>query len=87
MPLTPQESRERLYQLELLVDASSLPLVIEMLAVICDEKADHLRSNWQDADAAKAWASAARYLDKVTAAKVFYRIPGQPETVADRGTW
>jgi hypothetical protein len=34
--------------LEDLVDSTSVPDVLEALANVCHEKADHLRSDWQD---------------------------------------
>jgi len=42
-------------RLEAMLDQSSLKEVLDMLAEICHEKADHLRSNWQDEAAAKDW--------------------------------
>jgi hypothetical protein len=53
--------------LEELVDASSLSAVIEALALMCREKADHLRSNWQDKNAARTWERDARKLDMLAA--------------------
>ncbi len=44
--------------LEALVDGSTLTEVLSALANICEEKCDHLRSNWQDANAAMAWQHA-----------------------------
>ena len=41
------------------VDATSLSDTIEMLINICHAKAEHLESNWQDRDAARAWEKAA----------------------------
>ena len=41
--------------LEELVDQHGLDRVVEMLADICADKADHLRSNWQDDATARAW--------------------------------
>jgi len=42
-------------QLEAMIDQSSLKEVLDMLAEICHEKADHLRSAWQDEVAAREW--------------------------------
>jgi hypothetical protein len=42
-------------QLEAMIDQRSLKEVLDMLAEICHEKADHLRSNWQDEAAARDW--------------------------------
>jgi hypothetical protein len=41
--------------LESLVDSHGLCAVLECLADICKEKAEHLRTNWQDAGQARLW--------------------------------
>ena len=41
--------------LEVLVDANGLEAVLTALEEICEAKADHLASNWQDYKAAKQW--------------------------------
>jgi hypothetical protein len=41
--------------LEAMVDKHGLAYVTELLSEICDAKADHLASNWQDEVAAKEW--------------------------------
>ena len=46
---------EDLATLEGLVDTYSLPRVLEALAEVCNDKASHLRSAWQDENAAKRW--------------------------------
>lgn len=50
--------------LEALVDAHGLTRVVSTLSVICGEKADHLRSNWQDDRSAKLWEADGRVLDR-----------------------
>jgi hypothetical protein len=52
-------------QLESLVDQTSLLSVLETLTDICHGKAEHLRSNWQDNTAAKAWEKDAHTLDNI----------------------
>jgi hypothetical protein len=52
-------------QLEPLIDRSSLAAVLEALCQVCWEKADHLRSNWQDHAAAKSWDKAANSIDRI----------------------
>lgn len=44
--------------LETLIDAYSLSEVLHALECICFDKAEHLRSNWQDADTARVWERA-----------------------------
>jgi hypothetical protein len=46
------------------VDGASLHDVLEALVLVCHAKAEHLESNWGDADAARAWTRAAGYIEK-----------------------
>ena len=48
--------------LEAFIDRSSLFAVLEMIQVICEEKAQHVELNWQDQGLAiaKMWARAAK---------------------------
>lgn len=50
-------------EIEAIVDRLNLQTVIEALSAVCDAKADHLRSNWQDGRAAKKWEQVASALD------------------------
>jgi hypothetical protein len=52
-------------QLETLVDDSDLSSVITALGLVCGEKAEHLRCNWQDNIAARVWERAERKLVKL----------------------
>jgi hypothetical protein len=45
--------------LEQMIDSSNLFAILELIEVICEEKAEHLRSNWQDEALTKAWSRAA----------------------------
>ena len=47
--MTPEE------QLERFIDSHSLKYVIEQIAYICQEKADHVRTSWQDQNLASTW--------------------------------
>jgi hypothetical protein len=47
-------------QIERIVDANNLLHVVTALELMCTEKAEHLRCNWQDENAAKTWERAAR---------------------------
>ena len=51
--------------LEKLIDAHGLMEVIEALAVIAGEKAEHVRVNWQDSSLAESWHRDAAHLEKV----------------------
>ena len=51
--------------IERLVDASSADAVLCAFADVCTEKAEHLRTNWQDEDTALVWDKLARAVSKV----------------------
>lgn len=53
-------------QLEQLVDAYGIADVLGILMEICAGKAEHLRVNWQDDNAAKCWDKCSRIIDKAT---------------------
>ncbi len=44
-------------ELETLIDRCGLSSVLMALSEICGEKADHIRSNWQDEHLARDWAT------------------------------
>jgi len=50
--------------LEGLLDRERLDGVVKMLREICNEKAEHLRVNWQDEALAGDWDRAARALNR-----------------------
>ena len=56
------EDRETL---ERLIDTHGLMELTEALAVIAEEKADHVRVNWQDKSLAKSWHRDAAHLEKL----------------------
>ena len=47
-------------ELERLIDASTLLDVLTGLELVCAEKAEHIRRNWQDGHTAKLWGIASR---------------------------
>lgn len=49
-------------ELERLVDATSLLDVLTGLELVCGEKAEHIRQNWQDKATARPWDKASRAL-------------------------
>lgn len=51
-------------ELEALIDRHGLTHVVNTLAVICLDKAEHIRSNWQDECTADAWEADGVTLDK-----------------------
>lgn len=50
--------------LEDMIDSNDLQTVLATLVEICRGKAEHLRDNWQDNTASKAWDHAARKIDQ-----------------------
>lgn len=49
-------------QLEALIDRHGMANVIHNMAFVADEKAQHLRVNWQDNVSARSWESVSRKL-------------------------
>jgi hypothetical protein len=56
-------TKAQVEQLESLVDASTLAVVVNTLAIIAREKAAHIRENWQDQTTAQTWDQAAGLLE------------------------
>jgi hypothetical protein len=46
--------------IEATVDKHGLIHVVTALELMCQEKAEHLRANWQDEQSAKVWDKAAK---------------------------
>lgn len=44
--------------LESLIDSTNLQSVLMGLSEICGEKAEHIRTNWQDTQTARVWDTA-----------------------------
>lgn len=57
--------------LEQCIDQTGLSQVVEHLSEICDAKAEHLRSNWQDQDTARSWERAGKSLSHI--ASILYK--------------
>jgi len=57
--------REALAKIEEIVDVLGLSVTLANLGGVCFEKAEHLRCNWQDENAARTWEHAGRAIDKV----------------------
>lgn len=45
--------------LEGMIDRGGLGAVLEAIAAVCDEKAEHIRHGWQDQELARSWSKAA----------------------------
>jgi hypothetical protein len=63
MNKTPITLGEKL-SLESLIDSTSLREVLDAIADICAEKADHIRCNWQDEATARPWADCGQRLQR-----------------------
>lgn len=61
-------------ELESFVDEFGTLAVLRALEQISYAKAEHLRTSWQDAGAAQAWARAAKVLDKAAAHNSIVRV-------------
>lgn len=66
--MTETETREQMVQIELIVDKIGMAGVTGLLAEICSEKAEHLRSSWQDEAAARDWERAGKVVLRCVAA-------------------
>lgn len=69
--------QELIDAIEPLMDKSSIADVLLAMARVCNEKAEHLRVNWQDEGAAKAWDRGARAIDRFSTHACITTIPGQ----------
>lgn len=56
--------QERKDTLEALIDATSLRAVVAAIAEIARDKAEHIRTNWQDNITAQAWDMSANRLEQ-----------------------
>lgn len=50
--------------LEPIVDKHGLLSVVTALQLMCEEKAMHIRTNWQDDGLAKEWDKASRHFER-----------------------
>ena len=50
--------------LETIIDDAGLAQVVDSLMIVCQEKADHIRSSYQDEALAKVWDHAAQRIGR-----------------------
>lgn len=62
-----KDSRDRIEQL---LDTHGIRPFLEMLSVVCSEKAEHVAANWQDPRTAKLWQRWAERFDRDAACKL-----------------
>lgn len=48
--------------LEAMIDKHGLSMVLKAISEICDEKAEHVHSAWQDEKLGKAWERASKHV-------------------------
>lgn len=60
-------TQEQLSELEALIDATSLSAVLQGLANIAGEKADHVATSYDDAMTSRVWEVANSQLEKMSA--------------------
>lgn len=65
MSTEPMSIEKTKHLLEALVDRMSLSVVLEALAEVCHEKAEHLRSEWQDSLTASWWDDKGNRIERV----------------------
>jgi len=58
-----EENKEKV---EAIIDIVGMFSFMCMVGDICDEKADHIRSNWQDENLAKVWDKEAKVIHSAT---------------------
>ncbi len=63
--------------LEAFLDAVGLSMILSDLADIASEKADHVRTNWQDEPLAKTWDRASTLLDRAAIVPFVQDLSGQ----------
>jgi hypothetical protein len=54
-------------EIEQMVDKVGLSKFLFLLAEVCNDKAEHLRTNWQDRNLAKEWDADAKQIEKLAA--------------------
>lgn len=54
------------YEIEKMIDKSSLNYILEVISAICFDKAEHVRSNWQDEPLAIDWEHDGNEIQKLT---------------------
>lgn len=66
--------QDKLETLERMIDARSVAAVLAIVADVCQEKAQHIRENWQDEELAQAWERAARRVEVCAQSPAVLRV-------------
>jgi hypothetical protein len=74
-----EEDSESMLQLETMVDQAGMANVLYALAHICQAKAEHIETNWQDLATAYLWRVGGNKLDRFAARSnvAFHNRPRQ----------
>ena len=59
-------SNETKDTIEQIIDKVGISGICLLISEICNEKAQHVRENWQDENLARDWNHDARVIDKIT---------------------
>ena len=51
--------------IETLIDENRLSVVLDAIAEVCREKADHIRTNWQNVPTAREWDRTAKRIESL----------------------
>ncbi len=51
--------------IEIMIENLSLSGMLSILSQVCYEKAEHLRTNWQDLETARTWEKVGRAVGKI----------------------
>jgi hypothetical protein len=60
--------KEVKHLMEEVMDKEGLAQLVQLVAEICYEKAEHVLTNWQDKNLAKLWEKDAKLLERVVGA-------------------
>lgn len=67
-----EQSNNMAPEVERIIDRVGMEDFMRLLVQICGGKAEHLRANWQDETAGRAWDALAAKLNKIDPTKVGY---------------
>ena len=72
--MTDAEMQRAIEQIEALIDSRGLSFVVDYVAEICLNKADHVLDNWLDRQAYEAWLEASNQLARIAQRKAITAV-------------
>ncbi len=63
------------HKLEELIDSIGVGSVLEAISEICEEKAEHIESNWQDRVLAKLWQKVGKRIGALSRSTLVRTLP------------